>query len=244
MAYVARLGGIWSSGAKKGIPISDLPVGSLVKTIVDATDTNFRIVHQGLPSLLYDGSCDGTWVTMENLFENRQWHSSNVNDYANSSIHAYLNDTFFNLLKPRVKNAVKQVKIPYRPGSGTGSTVSSGENGLLCKIFLLSGYELGWTTTLNQYFSVDGVKLAYFELGVGASAKNKRVAHLAGVSSTWWTRSPHTAYATNAWAPNSGGDGTTPACSSLNGVRPSFVLPDNARVSETQNPDGSYTLEE
>ena len=69
-------------------------VGSIVKLTVGGTLRNFIIVHQGKPSSMYDESCNGTWLLMKDVYETRQWHSSNVNDYANSTIHSYLNSTF------------------------------------------------------------------------------------------------------------------------------------------------------
>ena len=66
-------------------------VGSKVKIKINGTLRNFIVVNQGKPSSLYDSTCDGTWLLMEDIYETRAWHSSNVNDYANSDIHKYLN---------------------------------------------------------------------------------------------------------------------------------------------------------
>lgn len=93
-------------------------VGSTVKIKVNGTVKDFIIIHQGKPSSVYDDSCNGTWLLMKDIYEKRQWNSSNTNDYANSTIHSYLNSTFLNLLESNIKTAIKQVKIPYRKGSG------------------------------------------------------------------------------------------------------------------------------
>lgn len=110
-------------------------VGSIVKIKVNGAAKDFIIVHQGKPSSVYDDSCNGTWLLMKDIYEKRQWNSSNTNDYANSTIHSYLNSTFLNLLEPNIKRAIKQVKLPYRKGSGSSETVTSGSNGLSAKIF-------------------------------------------------------------------------------------------------------------
>ena len=211
-------------------------VGSKVKIKVNGTLRNFIVVHQGKPSSLYDASCDGTWLLMEDIYETRQWHSSNVNDYANSTIKSYLNSTWLNLIDANIRNQIKQVKIPYRPGSGTSMTVNSGSNGLSCKVFLLSNIEMGGQTDWS-YMPHDGAKLAYFEYGTGtASANNKRIAYLNGTATYWWSRSPYTYNSTNAWCCSSNGNcSSTSNCSNTYGVRPAFILPSTLLVSD----DGS-----
>ena len=160
--------------------LSTKAVGSTVKLKVNGTAKEFIVVHQGKPSSLYDDSCNGTWLLMKDIYENRVWQSGNINKYESSDIHTYLNNTFLNLFESNIRDAIKQVKIPYRKNGGSGGTDQSGANGLSAKIFLLSGYEVGWTTSDYSYFPVDGAKLSYFESGTGTSANNKRIAYLNG----------------------------------------------------------------
>lgn len=163
-------------------------VGSIVKLKVNNTAREFIVVHQGKPSSIYDASCDGTWLLLKDVYEKRQWHSSNVNDYAGSTIHSYLNSTFYNLFDANIRNAIKQVKIPYVKGSG----VSTGANGLSCKIFLLAARELGRSDLNPQNYPNDGAKLAYFDDGHTSS---KRIGCLDGVATSWHLRTPFT----NSW---------------------------------------------
>lgn len=213
------------------VALSTKAVGSTVKLKVNGTAREFLIVHQGRPSTLYDSSCDGTWLLMKDIYENRQWHSSNSNSYKASTIHTYLNGTFLNLFEADIREAIKQVKIPYVNGTAN-SAVASGTNGLSCKIFLLSGYEMGWTQSNNQYFPVDGAKLAYFESGTGTSANNKRIAKLNGSATLWWLRSPGTSGSGHAWIVLSDGYYGNLNCSLSCGVRPALVLPSNLLVSD------------
>lgn len=212
--------------------LSTKAVGSTVKLKVNGTAKEFIVVHQGKPSSLYDNSCNGTWLLMKDIYENRQWHNSNVNNLENSTIHSYLNGTFLNLFESNIRDAIKQVKLPYRKNGGSGGSDQSGANGLLCKIFLLSGYEIGFTTSDNPYFPVDGAKLSYFEAGTGSSALNKRIAYLNGSAAYWWLRSPFTGNSNYVWlVVTSGGCGNCNASNS-DGIRPALVLPSTLLVSD------------
>lgn len=214
--------------------LGSMSVGSTVKLNLGGSPRGFLVVHQGLPSSMYDSSCNGTWLLLKDIYANRTWDGSN-NDYKNSDIHSYLNGTFLNLFDDDIKNAIKQVKIPYQNGTGSGGSVASGANGLSCKIFLLSGYELGWTGRDNSYFPRDGAKLSYFSSGTSGSANTKRIANYNGSATEWWLRSPHTLYTDHVWYVVSGGTFSGWNCNSTFGVRPALVLDSSLSVSD----DGS-----
>lgn len=214
--------------------LGSMSVGSTVKLKLGGTARDFLVVHQGLPSSMYDSSCNGTWLLLKDIYTTRQWDSSN-NDYKNSDIHSYLNGTFLNLFDNDIKNAIKQVKIPYQNGTGSGGSVASGANGLSCKIFLLSGYELGWTTSDNSYFPRDGAKLSYFSSGSSSSANNKRIANYNGSATYWWLRSPFTNRTSYVWYVYSNGDCNVWYFGNTCGVRPALVLDSSLSVSD----DGS-----
>ena len=217
------------------VALSSKAVGSIVKIKVNGTLRDFIVVQQGKPSSIYDESCNGTWLLMKDLYESRQWHSSNVNDYANSTIHSYLNSTFLNLIDANIRAQIRQAKIPYRPGSGTSMNVNSGANGLSAKIFLLSNIEVGGNPSWG-YLPSDGAKLAYFEFDNNTSANNKRIAYLNGSAASWWLRSPNTFSSGGAWYVNSDGSSNgTNYCSDTYGIRPALILPSTLLVSD----DGS-----
>jgi hypothetical protein len=212
--------------------LSTKAVGSTVKLKVNGTAKEFIVVHQGKPSSLYDDSCNGTWLLMKDIYENRVWQSGNINKYESSDIHTYLNNTFLNLFESNIRDAIKQVKIPYRKNGGSGGTDQSGANGLSAKIFLLSGYEVGWTTSDYSYFPVDGAKLSYFESGTGTSANNKRIANLNGSAANWWLRSPYTSNTSVVWLVYSGGYYRSSSASVSYGIRPALILPSTLLVSD------------
>ena len=212
-----------------GTPIGNVDVGDIIQLRENLVPVDYIVVHQGLPGSMYDASCDGTWLLRKDIYENRQWHSSNSNSYKASTIHSYLNGTFLNLFDADIREVIKQVKIPYVNGTGN-SAVASGANGLSCKIFLLSGYEVGFRQSDSQYFPIDGAKLSYFEAGTGSSALNKRIAKLNGSATIWWLRSPVTGNTVYSWYVNSSGNYYSNNSTFSYGIRPAFVLPSDFRI--------------
>lgn len=212
------------------VTLSSKAIGSTIKLKVNGSAKDFIVVHQGKPSSVYDDSCNGTWLLMKDIYENRQWHSSNTNDYANSTIHSYLNSTFLNLFESNIKNAIKQVKLPYRKGSGTSTTVTSGSNGLSAKIFLLSATETSFS--FSSMPSGEGAELAYFKGCADNSSDSKRVAYLNGSAAVWWLRSPYCNRFNGALYVNSSGDWSGGHCSYSFGIRPALILPSTLLVSD------------
>lgn len=212
------------------VTLSSKAIGSTIKLKVNGSAKDFIVVHQGKPSSVYDDSCSGTWLLMKDIYENRQWHSSDTNDYANSTIHSYLNSTFLAMLDSNIQKAIKQVKLPYRKGSGTSTTVTSGSNGLPAKIFLLSATEMSFNFSYMP--SGEGAELAYFKGCADNSSDSKRVAYLNGSATYWWLRSPICYGFRNALCVNSDGDWNHSNCSSSCGIRPALILPSTLLVSD------------
>ena len=160
----------------------------------------------------------------------------NGNSYKDSSIHTYLNGTFYNLIDSNIRAAIKQVKIPYQNGTGSGGSLATGSNGLSTKVFLLSGYEVGWTTSDNGYFPKDGVRLAYF--GNSSSGNSKRVAYNGSSAAFWWLRSPYTYSNYYVWYVGTDGSNSSNWYNSSYDVRPAFILPSTLVVSD----DGTVSV--
>ena len=205
-------------------------VGSIVKIKVNGAAKDFIIVHQGKPSSVYDDSCNGTWLLMKDIYTTYTF--GNNNSYKDSSIHTYLNGTFYNLIDSDIRAAIKQVKIPYQNGTGGGDgSLATGANGLSTKVFLLSGYEVGWTTSDDRNFPKDGIRLAYF--GSGSGGNSKRVAYNGSSTAMWWLRSPHTDNYGSVWAVNTEGSYDAGRWNYHScGVRPALILPSTLLVSD------------
>lgn len=224
------------------ITLNEKNVGDVVKIRENGVPVNFIIVQKGLPSNMYDSSCDGVWVAREASHSKRAFDAGNSNDYENSDIAAWLNGEYLNNIDPGIRDAIKQVKIPYKKGTGKASMgVQSGANGLSCRIFLLSGYEIGFTTNVNGNFPIDGTRLSYFLDGNSdAEAKARRICYDGeGRANSWWIRSPYLSTATDVWIVDGAGTCGSRhyAYSTLAWARPAFVLPPELLV----NSEGEVT---
>ena len=210
-------------------------VGSIVKIKVNGASKDFIVVQQGNPNTsTYDSSCNGTWLLMKDIYTTSTF--GNNNSYKDSSIHTYLNGTFYNLIDSNIRAAIKQVKIPYQNGTGSGGSLATGSNGLSTKVFLLSGYEVGWTTSDNSYFPKDGARLAYF--GNSSGGNSKRVAYNGSSAVIWWLRSPNTGGDNGVWDVSTDGSGNYGWYVNSDGVRPAFILPSTLVVSD----DGTVSV--
>lgn len=203
------------------VKLSTKAVGSIVKIKVNGAAKDFIIVHQGLPSSAYDASCNGVWVVMKDTYTTMKWDGSN-NDYLNSDMTAYLNGTFISLIDADIRNAIKQVKIPYTNYSN--NNVMSGSNGLSCKVFLLSGTEVGFSGV--SYMNTEGAKLSYFD------SASKRVAYNGSSAAIWWLRSPSSNGSSLVWDVDTDGSYNYYWYYNSYGVRPAFVLPSTLVVSD------------
>lgn len=210
--------------------LSTKAVGSTVKLTVNGKAREFIVVHQGKPSSVYDESCNGTWLLMKDIYENRVWQSGNINKYESSDIHSYLNNTFLKLFDSNIQGAIKQVKLPYRKNGGSGGTTQQGANGLPCKIFLLSAPEVHYEHSYID--SGEGAVLSYFASCVTNNADSKRVAYLNGSAASWWLRSPNTNDANFVWYVYTNGVYYYGDASGSYGIRPALVLPSTLLVSD------------
>ena len=216
------------------VKLGSKAVGDVVKLNVNGAAKEFIIIQQRAPSYIYyDDNFDGTWLLMKDIYENRQWHSSDRNSYADSTIHSYLNSTFLALFDLNIRNVIKQVKIPYRPGTGVGTATSYGEKGLSAKIFLLSAKAVNFSNAHEP--DGEDACLAYFKNTGQDEIEQKRIAYYNGSACRWWLRSPYCSGATDrkdAILVGIDGYHTSGHCSYSYGIRPALILPSSLLVSD------------
>lgn len=210
------------------VKLSTKAVGGTVKIKVNGAAKDFIIVHQGKPSSAYDDSCNGVWVVMKDIYTTSTFGSNN--SYKDSGITSYLNSTFYNLIDSDIRAVIKQVKLPYTNGTGSGGSVASGASGFSTKVFLLSGTEVGFSGV--SYMNTEGAKLSYFD------SASKRIAYNGSSAAVWWLRSPCAILTNYIWCVKSDGSSDYWYYSSSYGVRPAFILPSELSVSD----DGTVSV--
>lgn len=127
-----------------------------------------------------------------------------------------------------VRSIIKQVKIPYQKGTGSGGSVASGSSGLSTKIFLLACYEVDDTLTSASSAPADGACLSYFKNATDAKRQ------VAGYD--WALRSPRTNSNTLVKCVyRYGYTADLPCTGTTWGLRPALILPSTALVDESFN---------
>lgn len=192
-------------------------VGSIVKIKESGSPVEFIVCKHNYESGL-NGS-GRTLVVRKDCYDNRQWHSSNVNAYATSDIDAWFNSTYKNLLDADIRGAIGTTKFKYPLGNGN-NTVSTLERA----IFSLSATELNkW----ESWFNVEGTALEI--------ASSLKIAYMNGSAVVQWTRSPFRNSRDYACHLNSDGPVDANYCASSYGSRPAFTLPSDALVDDSGN---------
>ena len=210
--------------------LAQAAVGTIIKLNENGSPVKFIIGQKGSPSADYVGFENSVTVLRQDIHSKGVYDSTN-NDCANSDIHAWANGEYLNTLDEDIRNVIKTVKIPYRPGT-SGTTVSSGANGLQCKVFFLSTKEVDST---ESYSPNEGSVFNYFSGG----GQSKRIARYNGQDNNWWLRSPCTTSVGACYVRSDGTvSGSWDAVSDSYGRRPAFVLPDTLILQD----DGTVTV--
>ena len=163
--------------------ILNAAIGTTVKVPnPDGGYNEFIIVHHGLPSELYDVSCDGTWLLEKDVATERVW--DNTNDYSDALIANWLSSTYMvEHFNSSIKSKIKTVKIPFLRSGET----FSGQNGFECQAFLPSIMEMGIPLGGKSGMGEDGACLKYFE----GAAIDEEPLRVVSSETRYWTRSPY-----------------------------------------------------
>lgn len=205
-------------------PLGLYSVGSTIKMDINGNKRVWRIAYKGNPNPnLYDESCNGVWLVLNTIYSTR----ANGSDcqYAGGTIDTYLNGTFLGRIDKDGNAAkyIKDVKIPYTKKQGDGSwEVQTKENGLPCKVFLPSIFELGGAENLSIY--KDGSKLGYYDGSAATLTLNQ-----SGTPAPWRTRTV-TSDAQSEFSIDANGTITTCSPTDVIGVVPCVIMNPDALV--------------
>lgn len=152
--------------------LGNIAVGTVLHLQESGVYQDYIVVHQGLPSSMYDASCNGTWLTRKNISSNVTWGTNNY-FYPQSELKTYM-DEWVEVYESSMLPYIHEAKIPYYDG-----WIFSGSNGLPATVFPLSASEIGDSRIQ------DGAVLSYFS---GSSAQRNRIFNYNGSPSDWFTR--------------------------------------------------------
>lgn len=152
--------------------LGNIAVGTILHLQESRVYQDYIVVHQGLPSSMYNSSCNGTWLTRTTIPAEVKW-GNNKHSYESSGLKPYM-DEWPNVYAADIKEYIKQVTIPCNPSQ------------ISCKAFALSALEIGGGSSLyNEHTPPDGAVLSYFS---GSDAQQRRIFQYVGEADTWFTR--------------------------------------------------------
>lgn len=211
MVFFATRGLLGPSGTM----LSDIEEGELVKLNENGSPVEFYVAkHDYEPDLNGAGR---TLLVRKDVYDQRQWHSSNVNAWASCTMLSWMNGDYKGLLDPSIQEAMGTTTYYYTPGNGNTSVSTRSD-----AVFLLSLTELGQSHTSAN---MEGSALPI--------ASTLRIAYQGGSATTQWTRSPYTDGTSHAWGLYSGGGIGGSVCTGSVGSRPAFTLPSTIRADDT-----------
>lgn len=203
MIFVYRTSAVGPSG----IPLSDYAEGDIIKLNEGGSPVEFYVAKHDYESAL--NGAGRTLVVRKDVYDQRQWHSSNVNAWASCTMRSWLNSTYKGLLDSSIQEAMGTTTYRYTRGNGN-TTVSTRSDA----VFLLSATELGQSAS---WFNVEGSALPI--------ASTLRIAYHNGSATTQWTRSPHPGSTSDALCLITSGNVGNGNCTDAHGSRSVFTLP-------------------
>lgn len=196
--------------------LGEKATGDIVKLNESGSPVEFYVAKQDYESEL--NGAGRTLLVRKDVYDQRQWNSTEDNSYSVSTIDGSLNSDYLSILDENIQSLLGTTKIRYTDKAG--NAVSTLERA----VFLLSLTELGLSDT---YANVEGSALPI--------ASNLRVVHHDDAASTQWTRTPDTANNTNVFWLDTTGENNFESPVAQHGVRPCFTLPSTLGVDADGN---------
>lgn len=197
-----------------GKTLGQVAEGQLVKLNESGKPVEFYVAKQN-----YESGLNGAGLVLlvrKDVYQNGQWDSENINNYAESTILNWSNNTYRLKLDPWVYSSSGIVSTYIRI-TNASKVVETRR----CLVFQLSLKELGLS---NNDANIEGATLPI-------SSKLK-IANYQGSPASQWTRTPQKYSNTNAFSVNSSGSPNIGNCTSSAGYRICFCLKSNVYVAD------------
>lgn len=152
------------------IKFNELNIGEKIVLEVNNLPCEFIVLQQGKPSSLYDDSCNGTWLLMNDCIIEQTIGGSATGYFNNRIANAVLQDEILPLLGENLQNIIQTVKIPGISVSGVGS-VQNFET----KLFFLSLSEISYQQPAAYW--QEGSVLSYFNIENDSERKARLISY-------------------------------------------------------------------
>lgn len=203
------------AGGGGGAPISDLPLGTLIRLVY--SDGGKGVADYEIADInnLVSG---GVVLVRKNIHSNSAFGSTD--SYPNGTLDNLINTTIYNNMPQKLRDKMMDVTF--------GLLTVSGIEDITRKMFAL-------TRTMAGFGGSEGKALQLY------TSDASRVKTFNGSASNWRLSSQHIADG-GVWVVQTDGSATNYSSSSSYGVVPAFVIPSKTPYDPIPNPDGSYNL--
>ena len=201
---------LWA--VSSGKPLGNFSEGDIIQLNEGGDPVDFYVAKHDYESGL--NGAGRTLVVRKDVYDQRAWHSSDVNAWASCTMRSWLNSTYKALLGADIQEAMSTTTYCYTPGNGRWSVGTRSD-----AVLLLSLTELGKS---DGYANEEGSALPI--------APTLQIAYQNGGASTQWTRSPLTVTTSAALYLYTTGIVRYDDCIYTYGSRPAFTLPSDFRI--------------
>lgn len=98
--------------------LGNIAVGTVLHLQESGVYQDYIVIHQGLPSSMYNSSCNGTWLIRKTIPDTAEWNSeywgNNTHYYDQSGLKEFMDD-WPNVYASDIKAYIKQVTVPCNP---------------------------------------------------------------------------------------------------------------------------------
>lgn len=202
--------------------LGDIAEGTLLKVKENESLVEVIVLQHGFPESNNDGN---TLVSRNECVTKMKL--GRLSTYPNGDIDTWLNSEYLERINESLRNQIETVGITCYTSRTESEVIER-------KVFLLSYTEVGFSGSSDAM--VEGSPISYFD------GDSKRIANYNGSPVEWLLRTERQGYL-GAFIVTKTGDSYFTNNSTLHGVRPAFVLPNNLFISDNDEILGNVSPE-